>query len=250
MNRTSELKTIVAMGRAAKAAGAADVEHLDGPAAAYNYVRIADLVSAHCSRSSEQWPILDWGCGYGQVSWLLRRRGLDVLSYDVEKRPFRDKVPDLNSLSVIYGADPVGLPYEASRFGSVLSVGVLEHVNDLEGSLSEINRILRPDGLLFVFMLPNKYSWAEWIADRRGISAHPYKFTFRYTAELLRRHNFDIEKRWRRHVLPRNLTGCNPGVKQLYGRFYRGVESVDRSLTCLPPICYLSGVIEMIARKR
>jgi SAM-dependent methyltransferase len=250
MNRISELKTLVGMGRAAKAAGAADIEHLDGPAAAYNYVRIADLVCAYCGGCPEQLPILDWGCGYGQVSWLLRRRGLDVVSYDVEKRPFRDQVPDLNSVPVIYGDDPVGLPYEASRFGSVLSVGVLEHVNDFEGSLSEVSRILRPGGLLFVFMLPNQYSWAEWMADRRGISAHPYKFTFRCATELLLRHSFEVEKKWRRHVLPRNLTGCHPRVKQIYGRFYRAVESLDQTLTCLPPISYLSGVIEMIARKR
>lgn len=250
MNRRSELEALVAMGRAAKAAGAVDMEHLDGPSAAYNYIRIADFIHAYCTERPEQLPILDWGCGYGQVSWLLQRRGIEVSSYDVEKRSLRSNIPDLNSLPVVYGNDPVGLPYETNRFGSVLSVGVLEHVNDFDGSLSEISRILRPGGLLFVFMLPNKYSWAEWIADRRGISAHPYKFTFRYATELLFRHSFDVEKRWRRNVLPRNLTGCSPRLKQIYGRSYRGVEFVDQTLTFLPPICYLSGVIEMIARKR
>jgi SAM-dependent methyltransferase len=250
MSRKSELEALVAMGRAAKAAGAADMEHLDGPSAAYNYVRIADLVHGYCTKCPEQLPILDWGCGYGQVSWLLQRRGIDVSSYDVEKRPLRDKIPDLGSLSVVYGNDPVGLPYETNCFGSVLSVGVLEHVKDFGGSLSEISRILRPGGILFVFMLPNKYSWAEWIADRRGTSAHPYKFTFRYATELLFRHSFEIRKRWRRNVLPRNLTGCSPRLKRIYGRFYRGVEFVDQTLTFLPPICYLSGVIEMIAKKR
>jgi 2-polyprenyl-3-methyl-5-hydroxy-6-metoxy-1,4-benzoquinol methylase len=250
MNSKSELASLVAMGRAAKAIGAIDMEHLDGPSAAYNYIRIADLICSYCKERPEQLPILDWGCGYGQVSWLLRERGLDVLSYDVEKRPLRSDIPDLESLPVVYGEDPVEIPYEGNRFGSVLSVGVLEHVSDFEGSVAEISRVLRPGGLLFVFMLPNKYSWAEWIADRRGISAHPFKFTFENATELLRRHSFDIDKQWRRHVLPRNLTGFNPRVKQIYGKFYRTVESVDHTLTCLPPVCYLSGVIEMIARKR
>jgi SAM-dependent methyltransferase len=250
MNRKSELESLVAMGRAAKAIGAADMEHLDGPSAAYNYVRIADLICSYCKERPERLPILDWGCGYGQVSWLLRERGLDVLSYDVERRPLRGDIPDLESLPVVYGDDPVEIPYEANRFGSVLSVGVLEHVTDFEGSVAEISRVLRPGGLLFVFMLPNKYSWAEWIADRRGISAHPFKFTFENATELLCRHDFAVDKRWRRHVLPRNLTGLPPRAKQIYGKFYRAVESVDHTLTCLPPVCYLSGVIEMIARKR
>jgi SAM-dependent methyltransferase len=250
MSRTSELEALVAMGRTAKTAGAADMEHLDGPSAAYNYIRIADLICAYCKEGPEQLPILDWGCGYGQVSWLLRKRGLDVLSYDVEKRPLRSSIPELDSFPIVYGDDPVEIPYESNRFGSVLSVGVLEHVSDFEGSLSEISRVLRPGGLLFVFMLPNKYSWAEWIADRRGVSAHPYKFTFGCATELLLRHRLDVDKRWRRNVLPRNLTGCSSRVKQFYGRFYRAVESVDQTLTRLPPICCLSGVIELIARKR
>jgi SAM-dependent methyltransferase len=250
VNRTLELETLVAMGRAAKAAGAVDIEHLDGRAAAYNSIRIADLVHAGWKESPEQLPILDWGCGYGQVSWLLRNRGLDVVSYDVEKRPFREKLPELSSLPIAYGDDPVRLPYETNRFGSVLSVGVLEHVKDFEGSLSEISRILQPGGFMFVFMLPNKYSWAEWLAARKGTSAHPYKFTFGLSTELLLRHGLDVEKRWRRHVLPRNLTGRSPRVKQMYGKFHRSVESLDRMLSCLSPVCYLSGVIEMIARKR
>jgi SAM-dependent methyltransferase len=250
MNRNIELDALVAMGRAAKAVGAADMEHMDGPTAAYNYVRIADLISDYCMERPEQLPILDWGCGYGQVSWLLRKRGLDVLPYDVERRPLRTSIPDLKSLPVVYGEDPVKMPYETNRFGSVLSVGVLEHVSDFDGSVAEISRVLRPGGLLFIFMLPNKYSWAEWIADRRGISAHPYKFTFRGSEELLRNHGFEIDKRWRRHVLPRNLTGLSPRLKQIYGKFYRSVETVDHTLAYLPPVCYLGGVIEMIARKR
>jgi SAM-dependent methyltransferase len=194
-------------------------------------------------------PILDWGCGYGQVSWLLQGRGVDVVSYEVEERPLRHRIPDLDSLSVAYGDDPIRLPYESNSFGSVLSVGVLEHVSDFDGSVSEINRVLRPDGTLFIFMLPNKHSWAEWIADKRGVSAHPDKFTFRSATKLLLRHGFQVDKRWRRHVLPRNLTGCSSRVKQIYGKAYRAVESVDQMLSCLPPICYLSGVIEMTAKK-
>lgn len=238
------------MGRMAKAAGATDAEHLDGPSAAYNYIRIADLVRTYSEGCHRYLPLLDWGCGYGQVSWLLRRRGLDVVSYDVERRLLRDSIPGLDALPVFYGNDPVQLPYESNRFSGVLSVGVLEHVSDFHGSLSEIRRILLPGGLLFLFMLPNRYSWAEWVADRRGISAHPYKFTIGSTMALLLQHTFTIERKWRRNVLPRNLTGCSPWMKQTYGRVYRAVESVDHTLALVPPICYLSGVIEMVARKR
>src|SRR6185437_1903821 len=113
-------------------------------------------------------------------------------------------------------------------FGAVLSVGVLEHVPDLAGSLQEVGRLLKPNGIFFIFMFPNRFSWAEWVADLRGISVHPNKYTFRQTRELLERHGFRLEKKWRRNLLPRNLTGLNSRVKTLYGRYYRQVESADR----------------------
>jgi SAM-dependent methyltransferase len=246
---SQELDALLAMARAARAAGADDVEHMDGAAAAFNYIRVADLVAASCRSLQSEQPVLDWGCGYGQVSWLLRRRGVNVLSCDAEKRAAIDSIPQLASMPIIYMRDPVKLPYDSESFSAVLSVGVLEHVPDLRGSLREIHRVLGKEGLLFLFMFPNRFSWAEWTATRRGISAHPDKFTFRETQSLLREHGFRSEKRWRRNLLPKNLTGLSPAAKALYGKYYRQVEAADRALCSLPPFSWFSGVLELIARK-
>jgi SAM-dependent methyltransferase len=155
----------------------------------------------------------------------------------------------LNSVKVDYGLDPVALPYDSGSLSAVLSVGVLEHVPDIDGSLKEVNRVLRPQGCFFLFMFPNLYSWAEWIADRRGISVHPRKFTVRETSSLLRSHAFQVETKWRRNFLPRNLTGFPARAKAAYGRFYRQIEAIDRILANIPPTSYFSGVLEFVARK-
>jgi SAM-dependent methyltransferase len=248
-DESRELDALLAMARAARAAGASDLEHMDGAAAAFNYIRIADLVSSHYHSLRPDRPILDWGCGYGQVSWLLQRRGVKVLSCDAEKRAAIDSIPQLASIPVRYMSDPVRLPYEAESFSAVLSVGVLEHVPDLKGSLQEIRRVLIRGGLLFLFMFPNRFSWAEWAAARRGISAHPDKFTFRQTESLLQDHGFRVEKKWRRNLLPKNLTGLSPTIKSLYGRYYRQIERLDRILCSVPPVAWFSGVLELIAKK-
>lgn len=239
----------MAMARTAREAGATDVEHMNGAAAAFNYIRVAELVAAYNRSGHITGPVLDWGCGYGQVSWLLQRRGVDVLSCDAEKRAAIDSIPQLSSVPICYVSDPVRLPYDSGLFSTVLSMGVLEHVPDLTGSLREIHRVLRPEGLFFLFMFPNRFSWAEWIATRRGISAHPQKFTFRQTTELLRKHGFQIEKQWRRNLLPKNLTGLSPGLKSAYGKYYWQVDSLDRFLCCFPPLSSFSGVLELIAKK-
>lgn len=249
MSHKHELEALINMASQAKQLGAHDMEHMDGAAAAFNYIRIADLLASHCASSDAHSPILDWGCGYGQVSWLLLQRGIKPVSFDVMERPTRGAISLLQSVEVIYCADPLHLPFPPESFGAVLSVGVLEHVPDFNCSLREIHRVLQPQGTLFIFMLPNRYSWAEWIADRRGTSPHPFKFTFRSAEEMLKGHGFTVEKRWRRNFLPRNLTGFSPRIKHAYGKFYRQVEMLDRILANFPPTSYFSGVLEFKARK-
>lgn len=243
-----ELKALVCMGLTGLAVGATDMDHMDGPSAAFNYIRVANLVESHVKSGSVQAPLLDWGCGYGQVSWLLKRRGLTVVSCDVEERPARRSIETLSQVEVRYLQDPVRLPYEAGTFGAVLSVGVLEHVGDIEGSVREVSRVLKPNGVFFVFMLPNRFSWAEFLADVRHRSAHPIKYTPRDIERLLDG-SFVIEKMWRRNFLPRNLGGLSLRIKNAYGRYYREIESLDRVLANVPPTSIVSGVIEVIARK-
>jgi SAM-dependent methyltransferase len=245
-----ELELLIRMAASARKAGATDMDHMDGAAAAFNYIRIADLVVALCASLDARLPILDWGCGYGQVSLLLQRRGVNVVSYDVGRREWIGHVPELSDLPIRYGEHRFNLPYESGSFGAALSVGVLEHVPDIDGSLEELNRVLALSGLLFLLMFPNRFSWAEKIADWRQRSVHPCKFTAASTSELLKRHGFMTEKLWRRNFLPRNLTGFSPRVKDWYGRLYRQVEFCDRFLANLPPTSFFSGVLEAVARKR
>jgi SAM-dependent methyltransferase len=248
--QASELGVLVDAALAGKAVGAKDLDHLDGPAAAFNYIRVAEIVSSYHETGRVRPPVLDWGCGYGQVSWLLQRRGVQVTPFDVERRQARQVMPPLSLVNVEYGTDPVGLPYASAFFGAVLSVGVLEHVSDIQASLGEVNRVLRPGGLFFIFMFPNRYSWAEWLAEQRGISVHPDKFTFREAISLLSGKGFDVEEKRRRNFLPRNLTGCGPRIKTFYGRYYRQIESLDGVLASWPPTSIFSGVLELVARKR
>jgi hypothetical protein len=100
MAEHAQLDALVRMAALAKAAGAKDMEHMDARAGAFNSVRIAELITSHVSGRG---PILDWGCGYGQISWLLRLRGVDVVPYEVAKRPTRDSIPMLNPIDIEYG---------------------------------------------------------------------------------------------------------------------------------------------------
>jgi SAM-dependent methyltransferase len=83
--------------------------------------------------------VLDLGCANGFLSDLLRERGYGVTSADSGHR--------FASAAGGVVCDEDRLPFADASFDLVVSVGVLDSVNDLPGALTLIRRALRPDGL-------------------------------------------------------------------------------------------------------
>jgi SAM-dependent methyltransferase len=82
---------------------------------------------------------LDLGCAGGYLTDRLRERGIDVLPAD----------PGYRFAAAARGVqiEEDRLPFPDGAFDLVVSVGVLDTVNDLPGALLLIRRVLRPDGL-------------------------------------------------------------------------------------------------------
>lgn len=134
------------------------------------YEALADRIAA-----DRPGRLLDWGCGLGQITSLLRERGVDAHAFDyraIAEAPGEEPLERYPEIVCTFSPEPVALPYEDGSFDSVLSCGVLEHVSDPDGSLAELHRVLRPGGRLYVIKLPNRTSWLEWIAKRIGLYYH------------------------------------------------------------------------------
>ena len=226
------------------AEGCAGLDHLSTPLGRANYQCKADTVK-HLNPDGGR--LLDWGCGYGQMSYLLRNRGFEVVSYTIEAEepsPWNSFLRD-QALDVFYGEDPVRLPFEEEAFDLVLSCGVLEHVEDESGSLLEIQRILRPGGLFVVMMLPNEWSYAEFMA--RNIfkaSAHDRLYSIEKMCLLLARFGFRAIRTWYSNTLPKNFTPLPERLRQLLGahpRLWLGTEAL---LSRISPVSWYSGVVE------
>lgn len=81
--------------------------------------------------------VLDYGCGEGR--WRSRIEGLGARWVGF----------DLNAQGATVVADAARLPFEDGCFDGVLCSAVFEHLPDLDGSLAEIRRVLKPGGVLF-----------------------------------------------------------------------------------------------------
>jgi SAM-dependent methyltransferase len=208
------------------------------------YEAIADRIAR-----DETGRVLDWGCGWGQVSALLVERGVDVASFDWRPDAPEEEVPleRFPHLTAFASAQPVALPYPDGAFDAVLSCGVLEHVHDPDGSLEEIKRVLVPAGRLYVFKLPNRRSYLEAIARAMGAYHHgklpnDVVYTLASARELLARHGYAIEELRLENVLPLTLPGgwATPRAREVW--------TLNQRLSRVPILNRIATNVTAVAR--
>lgn len=99
--------------------------------------------------------ILDFGCGAGNLTYLLRDRGFQAFGFDVHERvEWRDptdkswfrflsnEITDPSDFRV----EKFEIPFASRFFDVIFSTTVLEHVVDLPPVMGELARVLKADG--------------------------------------------------------------------------------------------------------
>jgi ubiquinone/menaquinone biosynthesis C-methylase UbiE len=221
--------------------------HLRSEPQMLQYRAIVDRIAA-----DDPGRTLDWGCGFGQVSQLLSEAGVDVVPFDY--RPGRT-TPGLEPLERYPGLqahvspDPVALPFPDDSFDSALSCGVLEHVSDPDGSLEELRRVLRLAGTLYVYNLPNRWSYVERIARILGLYYHgslpdDRVYTLDSAIELLERHGFQVAEARRARMLPLAVSG------PLATRAARPIWLASSVLERIPGLNLVATTLELVASAR
>jgi ubiquinone/menaquinone biosynthesis C-methylase UbiE len=107
--------------------------------------------------------VLDYGCGRGQIVELLRQRqiaasGCDVFYEDGEALPFVRA--DFLETGVIRKMNADRIPFEDASFDFVINNQVMEHVENMDLVLAEIQRVLKPGGTV-LSLFPDKGVWRE-----------------------------------------------------------------------------------------
>lgn len=99
--------------------------------------------------------VLEIGGGTGYQARLIAATGASVESIDVAAPP-----PEVERFFPVHMYDGKKLPFPDGCFDVVFSSNVLEHIPDLETTLSEIQRVMKPDGRT-IHILPTP-AWRIW----------------------------------------------------------------------------------------
>lgn len=98
-------------------------------------------------------PILDLGCGEGEIARALFGKGVIDVGLDNEEQMVKKAEKSGIYHKVILG-DACCLPFEKESFNLVFSNCVIEHISDIDQVLFEAARVLKKNGL-FVFTVPS-----------------------------------------------------------------------------------------------
>lgn len=126
--------------------------------------------------------VLDLGCGLGGKTAAYARlgaasvTGLDLRSYSLQAAAAENRLrnPEPNSVGFCL-SDAAAMSFADESFDVIVSVNVLEHVDDLYFTLRECMRVLRPDGVM-LFHFPPFYS--PWGAHLEGWINFPWPHVF------------------------------------------------------------------------
>src|SRR5262249_7206299 len=105
--------------------------------------------------------VLDLGCGSGSIVKQYRVLGYEAFGCDFA---FKES-PDVESLHThglirLIEREPYRIPFTDDVFDLVLSDQVFEHVKNYHETLSEIHRVLKPEGMSLHFF-PSRYTPIE-----------------------------------------------------------------------------------------
>lgn len=103
--------------------------------------------------------VLDLGCGSGRHTVCLAKNGFDVYGIDIAPVGIKltkdwlkkEKLKASFKLGSIYQK----LPYKDKYFDAVVSTSTINHakINDIRKLIKEIERILKPNGLIFITVM-------------------------------------------------------------------------------------------------
>lgn len=157
----------------------------------YDYTPKLQIVQQLTGSTSGR--LLDFGCGWGYITYQANRLGWDAEGFDLAK-PYAEFARQHLGLTIHTDLDYLTNRVNFNQYDIIFTHHVLEHLTNLRAILDNFYRLLKPNGLL-VIVVPNAGSAQS---NHSALSTlgqnHISAFTREWFINNLGRHAFTIEK--------------------------------------------------------
>lgn len=194
-------------------------------------------------KNQSKLSILDFGCGDGQIVIILNELGFDTKGIDIHESKYWKNIE-----AKFHTYDGENLPFESSSFDIILLNGVLEHIGKYPRDIKkfdeyqesrrkmllEIKRILKHDGLIFIYDFPNPNSPIEIINGMLRLpNAHEKtdKQSLSQVEKIVKNAGFSILKSGRKGTLPAYFGKAFPFIKfKIINKYYKFLGKIDKKI--------------------
>ncbi len=160
--------------------------------------------------------ILDFGCGIGLQSYLLANIGYTVYGLEttddksldgfLKGKAERHKITREESMKNVWKIiehktnvrfqfyDGKKIPFPDGHFDSVFTYAVLEHIppDEIPNIVTEIQRVLKANGIFYIYQLPQRTSYTEFVARIIGLESHEFLWDYGRVEKLLKNKGLSI----------------------------------------------------------
>ena len=127
-----------------------------------NRAKVREVLQ-HLSKRAGGGRLLDVGCGTGFIISLARDLFSRIDGIDVTKAML-ERVDTSSGNVTLHEGFAENMPFADATFDMASSYAFMHHVHDHRAVLHEVRRVLRPGGLFYIDLEPNKLFWQQMVA--------------------------------------------------------------------------------------
>jgi ubiquinone/menaquinone biosynthesis C-methylase UbiE len=137
----------------------------------YSYFRFLQKELISLAKIKPPINFLDLGCGTGwavcYVAKIANGKG-NFVGIDISKGMIEKSISNANGLANVnfYEANSDHLPLESNYFDTVICTNSFHHYSRPEAALSEVNRVLKPNGRIYILDVTADDLFIRWVNEK------------------------------------------------------------------------------------